>query len=376
MNVDGSSVELPEALVLSGTSTSCPLARRLTSRISPLSPQLRGFIRALPATEPAHRHAWSLCDVFDAIEMGGGANGGAVDTRPVKIAFWNAERCKYLDASAELVRASGADVLLMAEADRGMARSGNQHTARALAERLGWYYVWGVEFVELGLGDRRERQWHQGETNTEGLHGNAILSRFPLRDPALVRLSDGATWFAEPADGQRRVGGRMGLAAKLRIGGRDTVVVAVHIESRSSPEERAHQIDSLLQTIDIAYGDGPVIVGGDFNTCTLVRPAENTQENRAALAEIEPSRFASPIPFEPLFEIARVYGYAWEENNLHGHPTQRTRRDGTPAPPLGKLDWFLTRDIKASDPSVVAATSTDGEAISDHDMIEVVVCSP
>ena len=114
----------------------------------------------------------------------------------------------------------------------------------------GWFYVWGVEFVELGLGDSRERNWHRGEKNTEGLHGNAILSRIPLRDPVLVRLDDGATWFAEAAEGQRRVGGRMGLGACIQLAGKEIAVFAVHIESRSSPEHRAQQTGNLLHAVN------------------------------------------------------------------------------------------------------------------------------
>ena len=374
MNLEGSSIEVSDSVSYFAAPDTCPVARRLTSRITPPSPQLRGFVRTLPNTVPAHRHAWSLFDVFDAIEIGGDSDRQSLGSPELRIGFWNAERCKHLDDSVDLIRSADLDVLLLAEMDRGMARSGGWHTARALAERLGWFYVWGVEFVELGLGDSRERSWHRGEKNTEGLHGNAILSRIPLRDPVLVRLDDGATWFAEAAEGQRRVGGRMGLGACIQLAGKEIAVFAVHIESRSSPEHRAQQTGNLLHAVNTVYGGIPVVVGGDFNSCTLVRPDENTLATRRALATADPSRFLRPVPFEPLFEAAQDFGYDWQTCNHLDHPSQRTRPDGTPEPPLGKLDWFLTRDLAALDSQTVAAVAPGNRAISDHDLIKVNVC--
>jgi len=72
--------------------------------------------------------------------------------------------------------------------DIGMARSGNRHTVAELAVALGMGYAYGIEFIELGLGDEREEEWHKDERNAAGFHGNAILSRYPLNDFALIRL--------------------------------------------------------------------------------------------------------------------------------------------------------------------------------------------
>ncbi|NKB79971.1 hypothetical protein HED49_20590 [Ochrobactrum daejeonense] len=69
------------------------------------------------------------------------------------VAAWNAERLKYREASAERIQATGADIVLLSEADIGMARSGNRHTVADLARDLGMSYAYGVEFVEMGLGD-------------------------------------------------------------------------------------------------------------------------------------------------------------------------------------------------------------------------------
>ncbi|MCG8509058.1 MAG: hypothetical protein MI741_07495 [Rhodospirillales bacterium] len=348
----------------------------VTDLILPPSQDIRADLAALPATAAARREAWAHRAFFELIAAGGATAQPALDGPDLRIGFWNTERCKYLDESADLIRGTDLDIVLLAETDRGMARSGGHHTARALAERLGWSYLFAVEFVELGLGDARERHWHRGEHNPEGLHGNAMLSRVELTDPLLVRLDDGAAWFSEPADGQRRVGGRMALGARMRIGGGEVALFAVHVESRSSPAQRAIQVDRLLQSVKEFCPSRPVVIGGDFNSCTLVRPEENTLENRRRLTEADPARFANPVPFEPLFHLAASFGFDWKAGNRLGVATQRTRPDGTPVPPLGKLDWFLTRGLDCRDASLIPAVGPAGTAISDHDMITLTVRLP
>ena len=69
-------------------------------------------------------------------------------------------------------------------------------------------YAFGVEFLELDLGDAREREWHAGQSNQLGLHGAAILSPHPLGRPALIRLESDGDWF-DGRHGERRVGGRI-----------------------------------------------------------------------------------------------------------------------------------------------------------------------
>ena len=84
-------------------------------------------------------------------------------------------------------------------------------------------------------------------------------------------------------------------------------------------------------------------------------------------------RVLDPVPFEPMFEVAARHGYDWRSCNALGVPTQRTRPDGTPAPPLSKIDWFLCRGLAASDPATVPAIDAQGVAISDHEVLAVTI---
>jgi endonuclease/exonuclease/phosphatase family metal-dependent hydrolase len=278
--------------------------------------------------------------------------------RPVaarlRVAAWNAERLKYRAPSAALLRDAGADVVLLTEADIGMARSGNRHTVRDLADALGMGWAYGVEFAELGLGDARECEWHADEDNRVGLHGNAILSRHPLLDPVIIPLDAGGTWFAGRSGNQRRLGGRMAVAARLDTP-KPLWLVAAHLESHSDATDRARQAERLVVAIDrLVPAEAGVVLGGDFNT------TEASGAFDAAEAE------------EPLFAVLRDAGFDWRRCNAPG-TTQRTRPDGTPEPPFAKLDWLFTRHVEAEMPETIAAVDETGAAISDHEVVAATV---
>lgn len=285
------------------------------------------------------------------------------------ILFWNAERGKFPAESAALLGSLGADALLICELDIGMARSNQRHTARDLAERLGCGYAFAVEFIELGLGDRAEQAEHQGAENEAGLHGAAILSPLGLVKPAVVRFENDGAWF-DGSRGERRIGGRIAVMATLPLGDSSVTLVNVHLESHSDPEQRAAQVGLLLDMIDRHAGAGPVLIGGDFNTSTVSRDwARGTGVKPVLPLE----RVLDSVPYEPLFQVMAAAGYNWQDCNALGVPTQRTRPDGTPRPPLGKIDWFFSRGLEANAPATVAAVDSNGRAISDHEVLAVTV---
>lgn len=204
---------------------------------------------------------------------------------------------------AELLRQ--ADVVVLNEADWGLKRSGYRHVAEELARAAGMNYAFGVEFVEvdpISTGTERFEGMKPGERREvldivrvdpkrfRGLHGNAILSRYPLENVRLVPFrSQGHDWYADEKAGvskleklkrdvgnevllskvrrEVRRGGRMMLLAEIADaelpGGRATVV-ATHLENRAAPSERREQLKELLAHIKSI--DHPVILAGDMNT--------------------------------------------------------------------------------------------------------------
>lgn len=351
--------------------TAAPIGRRVVGDLAGPGALAISAIRAAPATRAQHAQFFQELGLFDAIEVTPPPAPRDLLREQARVLFWNAERCKFLTESAALIRAHAPDIVLLAEMDRGMARSGNRHTTRDLAQELGMGALFAVEYLELDLGDARERTWHAGIANSEALHGNAILSPCAVRGPAVIRLDDDGKWFDGAFD-ERRVGGRMALAATLEIAGAPVLFVSVHFESHSDPAHRAGQMRILLDAVEALAPRGAAVIGGDFNTNTFGRGAATKAAVAAALAR-DPRRLVDPVAWEPMFDLAAARGFAWREANPPDTITQRTRPDGTPAPPHGRIDWFFTRGVAVSDVRVVQAVQADGSAISDHEALFITV---
>lgn len=349
-----------------------PLILETCADLPKVSPARRRAIVERPGGRAEHARLVAGIGALGRIEARAPPRPAAAPGGAARVAFWNAERCKYARPSRELLRRVGADIALLCEMDLGMARSGQRHTARELAEGLGQGYVFAAEYLELGLGDARECARHAGASNRHGLHGAAILAPAPLARPALIRLEAGGAWFDGANNGQRRVGGRIALAAMMPVSGVDVAFVSVHFESHSDPGYRAAQMGVLIDALDAYAAGAPVVIGGDFNTFSAAREAVKDAERKAALLAEDPGRLTNPVAHEPLFDVARAAGFDWEACNRPG-ATQRASGGRAPEPPYGRLDWFFTRGLAASDPAIVPAVDGAGAAISDHELLAVSV---
>ncbi|NIX76882.1 endonuclease/exonuclease/phosphatase family protein [Microvirga terricola] len=278
----------------------------------------------------------------------------------LRVAAFNAERMKSPPAAARaLLDRAGAQVALLSEVDVGMARSGNVHTVRALTAPTGEGHLYGVEFVELGLGDSAEMKSLTGARNAESLHGNAIVTALTLTEPRLIPLEETGFWFAGREGAQKRVGSRMALAARVADAPRPLWVVSVHLESKTDPADRQAQMRTLLRALDHFAPHEACVIGGDLNTKAL----PTGEGERSQLLE-------NPERFEPLFADLRDAGFEWAHANVAA-PTQRTGPGGKPMPPFGKIDWILTRGLRAENPAVVPALDEQDRPISDHEMVAV-----
>ncbi len=319
----------------------------------------------LPSTREAHAALLPELPFLEDVEQSPPPHGAAPG-RPLRIVCWNAERGRRLAASAELLGGQRADVYLLSELDRGMARSAQRDTARELARRLDCGHVFGVEFLELGLGDAAERERHAGEHNEVGYHGGAILSPHRIERPAVVRLERSGDWF-DGRRGQRRVGGRIAVLGTLAWGGVALTLASVHLDSHGDPEQRAAQLRVLLEHIE-AYAPGaPAVIGGDVNSSSLTREQLRDHDALAAALREDPERLVRPARWEPLFRAAEAAGYDWRSCNVLGEGTQRTH-SGRGAL---KLDWFFCRGVAAAAPQVIAAVDADGTPLSDHELIAI-----
>jgi endonuclease/exonuclease/phosphatase family metal-dependent hydrolase len=206
------------------------------------------------------------------------------------------ERLALIREEARLL--SQSDVLILNEVDSGMKRSEYHAVARELATALRMNYAYAIEFVEVdpvALGievvDEAafEKEMIVDPKRYKGLHGSAILSRYPIRKVDVLRLPDCHDWYAdeskpvpkieklkrlgsekaflEAITQERRRGGRIALTAELAVpeapGGIVTVVNA-HLENKCKARCRVTQMNAILDHVRDTKGS--LILAGDMNT--------------------------------------------------------------------------------------------------------------
>lgn len=128
---------------------------------------------------------------------------------------------------------AGADVLFLQEMDP----DGTRQIARALHMN----YVYWPSF-KMG--------------RTGRLFGNAVLSPWPITNQDAAKLPHRA-----PVVGFERVA----VAADIQMGEHQLRAICVHLSTVVVPlEKRLDQAEAML--VGLAGFDGPIIIGGDFNT--------------------------------------------------------------------------------------------------------------
>ena len=297
------------------------------------------------------------------------------DPRPlggwVRVAAWNVERGRRPAELAALLDEAGAELCLLSELDVGMARTANEDTVAVLASAMQSGASFGVEFVELGLGNPREKEECAGVENTTAVHGNAIVSAAPLEAATVLRLPDrDEGWFAVDSF-QPRVGGRVAVLATVAFDGVPVTVASTHLENHTDPVHRAEQMAALLEAVDARGGPAaPAIVAGDLNTLAAAFSDHLDREAASRMQAAEPTRFTWPIPYEPLFEVAAAHGFGWLATNVVAPTTEHDARGRPHHVPL-KLDWILVRGLVARHPAVVSV-----RGLSDHRLVSCAVRLP
>jgi endonuclease/exonuclease/phosphatase family metal-dependent hydrolase len=197
-----------------------------------------------------------------------------------------------------------ADLLVLNEVDYGVTRTGYRDVGRDLAKALKMNYAYGVEFLELdplNLGlEKVEMEDKEAQADIQksfdvdksrylGMHGTAILSRYPIRKATLRPLPVCYDWYASEKkeisklEAGRRKGANLAfmerIGREIRRGGRTVLfvelavpesptgavtVVAPHLENKCKPGCRVKQTTRILEWI--GADPNPVILGGDLNT--------------------------------------------------------------------------------------------------------------
>jgi len=196
------------------------------------------------------------------------------------------------------------DLFILNEVDYGVTRTDYRNVARELAQALKMNYAYAVEFVEidpLNLGLEKanvedkaaqediQKSFEPDKGRYLGLHGSAVLSRYPIRKATIRPLPVCYDWFLgekkeiSKLESSKRTGANLAfmerISREVRRGGRTTLivelavpesptgavtVVAPHLETKCKPECRRKQMAEILGWIRAETN--PVILAGDLNT--------------------------------------------------------------------------------------------------------------
>ena len=322
----------------------------------------------------------------------------------IKATAWNIERGLRLEG---IIRALGehtslreSDVLLLTELDYGMARTGNRFVAREIAAALKLNYVFAPCYLALNKGSGLEAEV-TGE-NEQSLHGNALFSRYPLREAHSIPLPNGKDKMRGK---EKRLGCQRAVAAIMDHPLGSVWAVSLHLDAHSTQRHRRLQMQIVLDHLAKQRAQLPVLIGGDWNTSTYnsrrVAYTIAGYARRVAMGVRHVIDNHYPYPerwFERgLFNELEKRGYDYRTLNEPGAGTLHycvddlatnvNMADWIPqwcfwfirwalAKNNGrcslKLDWFAGKDIRAAPhtrPAVVGSLRDEAGALSDHDAI-------
>ncbi|HYP02132.1 MAG TPA: endonuclease/exonuclease/phosphatase family protein [Pyrinomonadaceae bacterium] len=332
------------------------------------------------------------------------ACASSVGVPVVRATAWNIERGKRLPSIIRVLQShavlSASDVLLLTELDYGMARTNDAHVAREIAQSLGMNYAFAPCYLALNKGSGIEAD-AEGE-NTRGLHGNALLSRHPIRRAHAVALPNGK----DKMEGkEKRLGQQRAVVADIAHPAGEFRAVSLHLDAHSTQRHRYRQMRLVLDHLEHLEPRLPTLIGGDWNTSTYNsrRAAYSIlgYVRRVAMGVENVVKNHYPYPerwFErKLFRELERRGYRYRELNALGVCTLHYDvSDATVNTNMGdwipqwcfwfinwalkkhggrcslKLDWFAGKEIEiaaGTRPQVVGDLRDAEGVLSDHDAI-------
>jgi endonuclease/exonuclease/phosphatase family metal-dependent hydrolase len=146
---------------------------------------------------------------------------------------------------AELVRSTGADLVLLQEVDRNTRRSGPADQPATLARLTGYSVAFGRTIGFQG-----------------GDYGIALLSRWPIERDTLIPLAVTAPPGRTTEDREQRGV----LMAVVSAPGGPLAVLDTHLDASGEDLWRLQEIETVLHVARTAAQSAmPLLLGGDFN---------------------------------------------------------------------------------------------------------------
>jgi endonuclease/exonuclease/phosphatase family metal-dependent hydrolase len=224
----------------------------------------------------------------------------------LRVVDWNINRGLQLPRIIDFLASTKADILILQEVDLNARRTHQLNIAEEIARKLQMNYVFGREFQELV----------QGSKTSPAYHGQAVLSKWTISNPRLIRFSRQSHfwqphWFVPKIEPfQERLGGRIALVAEINVAGSKIITYNLHLESKGNDELRLAQVQEVLSDSARQNPECSVIVAGDFNL-------DASKENAAsafATAGFQDAIAASRMPTTPsrhLLEPGRRIDWAF-----------------------------------------------------------------
>jgi endonuclease/exonuclease/phosphatase family metal-dependent hydrolase len=320
----------------------------------------------------------------------------------IKATAWNIERGVRLESIIGVLKEHPqireSDLLLLTELDYGMARTRNRFVAREIAEALEMSYAFAPCYLALTKGNGSETRV-EGE-NTQALHGNALLSRYPLHGAHSLALPNGKDKLRGV---EKRLGCQRAVIADVSHPSGIFRAVSLHLDAHSTQKHRQLQMELVLDHLASLQPQLPILIGGDWNTSgynskrAVYAIAGFWRRVMMGVSHVLKNHYVHPERWfeRGLFRELERRGFNYLDLNEDGVGTlhydvkniavHENLSDWVPqwcfrflhwslrehqGRASLKLDWFAGKEIApALAPKVVGNLSDDAGALSDHDAI-------
>jgi endonuclease/exonuclease/phosphatase (EEP) superfamily protein YafD len=254
-------------------------------------------------------------------------------------------------------------------------------------------YAFAPCYVALTKGAGIEKE--AGGNNRESLHGNALLSRYPMHRAHSLALPNGKD---KMKGAEKRIGSQRAVIADIAHPAGMLRAVSLHLDAHSSQNHRYLQMRRLLDHLETLNPHLPILIGGDWNTTThnasraLYSILGYCRRVLMGVRRVVANHYPYPERWfeRRLFRELEQRGYKYREFNQAGQCTLHynvrdlaanlNMREWVPlwcfwfinwalertgGSCSMKLDWFAGKGIHP----IAPATAVQGLEASDHDPI-------
>lgn len=250
---------------------------------------------------------------------------------------------KYLKAKEEANLLNNTDILTVNEADLGVNRTQYRNIVAEIAGVMEADYSYVTEFIEID--PKLMNAKNTDPSKYKGLHGNAIISKFPIRNSEAIELPQCYDWyngekerisyfeklrrttgrivFNQKPVTEVRLGKRNALVAQITLPNQELVtVVNAHLEDRATPKCRRLQIQKVLDhTKDI---NTPIVFAGDFNSFEFnTRPTSLSKLFISTIGDFNVVARSTIAAFNPIAFITNAGTFVLNQVRKFKDPTVR-----------------------------------------------------